>query len=271
MKARFRRFHHPDISFPVVRRRAGEYFLQMLGMLGDVLVTRGRSLTWDYSFPSRQAYYSAVSRLRKAGVIAYRRGGGRNAVLVLTDKGQERLPEFCRSRRPWKKRWSGIWWVLVYDVPESEKTYREALRGFLKRMRMGGLQKSVWVSPHDIRPQYEDLCEAAAVDSFSFLMESRTVLGRGAEDIVQRAWDMEKLEEMQGWFCEICRENIERVRSNSVPVNQLPVLAAEALSGYQHVMREDPILPESLWPRDYQGERAFELYHRLAREVAKRL
>ena len=50
--------------------------------------------------------------------------------------------------------------------------YRNVLRQFLKAQRMGCFQKSVWITPTDIRPQYADLKEAAAVEVFACLFEA---------------------------------------------------------------------------------------------------
>jgi DNA-binding transcriptional regulator PaaX len=82
---RIRPFHHPDFSLPVLRRQAGEVLLDLLLEFTRLVATQGRSLTWDSSYPNRNAYYNAVYRLRKAGLVAYRRHGGREPVLVLTD------------------------------------------------------------------------------------------------------------------------------------------------------------------------------------------
>ena len=57
------------------------------------------------------------------------------------------MPEELRPEKFWNRKWDGIWYVLAYDVPEPQRSYRESLRRFLQRLRMGGLQGSGWVSP----------------------------------------------------------------------------------------------------------------------------
>ena len=140
-------FHNPDVSLPVVRRRATEELLQFIASFGAMLATRGRSLMWTDWSPSRPAYDSAVWRLRKSGLIASCKEGGYGATLELTDAGESRLGEAHKPMKLWQTKWNEIWYVLAYDVPEEEREYRDALRGFLARMRMGCLQRSVWVTP----------------------------------------------------------------------------------------------------------------------------
>ncbi len=86
-------FHHPGFSLPVVRRRVGEELLDLLLMTGEWLATRGRSLTWNRSFPSTLAYDGARRRLCRAGLVAYRRGGGKQPAPRLTAAGEQSADE----------------------------------------------------------------------------------------------------------------------------------------------------------------------------------
>lgn len=267
----WRSFHHPDWCLPVVRRRLAEEFLETLELTAKILMTRGRYLAWGHSYPNRRAYFMATHRLRKQGLIAYRRRGGKEPALYLTAKGEERLSDVSRPQRFWDMPWKGIWYVLVYDVPESNRSYRNSLRGFLKRMRMGYLQGSVWVSARDIRAEFSDLAEAAAASDYAFLFEARTVLGLRPEVVVRSSWDMDLLRKSQEWFCEVCEENLHRVASGQCAGPALGGLAREAMAGYEAVMERDPLLPRALWPSGYAGEQAYRLHRRLQSEIAKRL
>ncbi len=89
------------------------------------------------AYPSNVAYYSAISRLRGKGLIAHRSKGGRDPVLSLTPQAEAGRPDALRPERFWNQSWNRIWYIIAYDVPESNRIYRNALRGFLRRMRMG--------------------------------------------------------------------------------------------------------------------------------------
>jgi len=264
-------FHHPDVSLPVVRRRVAQQLLELLGLFGEAALTRGRSLTWNHSFPSRHAYHAAVGRLRKLGLVVDRPVGDGRTVLALTAAGEERLPAACRPEPLWRARWNGLWYVLVYDVPEGRRRYRNALRNFLERMRMGCLQRSVWVSPRDIRPEYDDLKQAAGVDTVSFLFEARTVLGQKARDIVRTAWDFRRLQQIQAWYIDIYTEALARVAADALSEDELIDLSEEELTAYLTAMAEDPLLPRKLCPSDYCGRDAYRLHRKLTTEIGRRL
>lgn len=264
-------FHHPDLSPTVLRRRAADEFLDFLYEVGDLTRLRHRYFTHAWDYPSRTAYFRAVYRLRDKGLVAYRREGGRNPVIRLTGKGKASRPDAFRPEQRWSRRWNKLWYVLVYDVPEKDRGYRNVLRSFLKRMQMGRLQGSVWVTPDDIRPDYDDLIKAAAVDNFAFLFEARTVLGQKAEMVVRSAWDIEQLEALQGDYCRTTSANLDRLRSGSVRQEDLLRLARRNLSAYLRVMRDDPLLPRPLWPTNYLGPETLRLHRELVRELRRLL
>ena len=265
------RFHHPDFCPTVTARQLSLEILEMLEGVGRFISSGGRSITWSGGYPSQGAYRTAVWRLRKAGLIAYRRSRGQSPVLILTEEGTARLSDACRPERCWRRKWNGIWYVLAYDVPEKERPYREALRGFLKRLRMGRLQDSFWVSPWDIRAEYADLIEAGGVDEYAIMLEAQTVLGQGPEAIVRHAWAFDRLEAAHKWFLEACAAQFLRVRGGHLPQTELLTLAREELTAYRAVMNDDPLLPRVLWPAGYRGPEVYAVHREFQRAVARHL
>jgi phenylacetic acid degradation operon negative regulatory protein len=264
-------FHHPDISLPVVRRRTAELLLETIVWYGDVVRTGGRYLGWSHCFPSRQSYYNAMRRLRKQGLIACKGRWDRQPVLQLTERGERLTSAVLNPRRLWNRKWSGIWYALVYDVPEKRRDLRDALRGFLRRKRMGCLQRSVWVTPDDIRPDYDDLARTVDIQTVSFLFEARNVLGRSDEDIVLSSWDFSRLRDIHSWYRRVYEHNLHVVRSTDMAPGALSQMASEELSAYRSAMEEDPLLPRSLLPNWYEGFKVFDLHISFVRSLRRRM
>ncbi len=262
--------HHPHFSATVFRRRAVEQMLDLL-VGGLEMSTQGAHFLSRSCYTSNAAYYSALRRLEKKGLIVRYHGKRRERVIALTPQGKSATSIVCRKKEPWPRKWNGIWYLLTYDVPEANRSYRDTLRHFLKRMRMGGLQKSLWISPKDIRPEYDDLSEAINVDLHSFLFETRSVLGRPASEIVYRAWNWNRLNVGQEWYITTCNKKLEQLRSDLLSQEELCTLAREELALYTACMHDDPLLPRPLWPSDYRGYRAWQLHRRFVAELSHKM
>lgn len=236
----------------------------------ELLGSRGRSLSWKFSYPERDAYRAAMYRLRRRGLVAYVQDG-QHQVLRLTSDGHANLRDYYAPGKAWGKRWPGYWYVLMYDVPEEHRANRHALRGFLERLRMGRLQKSVWITPHDIRPEFDDLQNAACISDYAVLMETRNVLGFTDRQLAGRAWDFDRLQSMQAAYCLTCREHLERLTTYRSPPAQLEQLARDEMLTYASVMESDPLLPRVLHPPGYRGLETYALHQRMVKAIARAL
>ncbi|MBI2441806.1 MAG: hypothetical protein HYV35_10600 [Lentisphaerae bacterium] len=172
--------------------------------------------------------------------------------------------------RFWNRRWNGRWYLLMYDVPERERRYRNVLNRFLTRMRMGSLQKSVFVSVHDIRPLFYDLDVAAAVAEYANLFEAQTVQGQSDAAVAARAWDFDRLREQQSKYLDACQA---RTRRPTAPLSLPDVMAAlrSELAGYREALAGDPLLPKALWPSDYLGPQVAAMFRRRMRRLIGRM
>ncbi|VGO15020.1 hypothetical protein PDESU_03600 [Pontiella desulfatans] len=264
-------FHHPDISLPLVRRRIGQELLETLEFLGDMSLHHMHAVMRNETAPDNKARNRAINRLAKQGLTVVRQGLD-TPLLAISEVGEESLPDYARPERWWNRKWNGIWYLLVFDVPEIDRAYRNTLRAFLKRMRLGCFQKSVWITPHDIRPEYADLEEAAAVDAFACLFEAKTVLGMPSAKVVWESWDMDRLYDIQSRYCGFCTENLDVLRGGvSFGQEELLGLVSVELEAFRSAFLFDPLLPGDLLPRDYKGREAYSLHRKLAEEIRTRL
>lgn len=92
----------------------------------------------------------ATSRLAQAGLILFE-DTKNGKVLRLTEKGKQRLlfAEAKNFRLSKPKRWDKKWRIVTFDIRESRKTLRNALRDTLRQIGFTRLQNSVWVYPYD--------------------------------------------------------------------------------------------------------------------------
>jgi phenylacetic acid degradation operon negative regulatory protein len=179
------------------------------------------------------------------------------------------MPEYFHPERKWSRPWNKLWYMLIYDIPETDRKYRNVLRQFLRKKHLGLLQQSVWITPEDIRPDFNDLVEAASIDAFAYLFESRTVLGLPSHTVVENAWNVDALHDRQEHFCRVTDSNITALQADDYPLHELIELLRMTLTAFHAAMYEDPLLPDALLPGTYAGKRAYASLQELLKEIDK--
>ncbi|MDI6603072.1 MAG: hypothetical protein QME57_03080 [Patescibacteria group bacterium] len=108
----------------------------------------------------RKKVYDTFYSLRKQRCIKIEKKG-HQIYISLTEKGKKKAGMFqidsLKIKRP--EKWDRKWRLVVFDISELKKIYREAFRGKLKELGFYPLQKSVWVHPFDCRAEVELLRE----------------------------------------------------------------------------------------------------------------
>ena len=108
----------------------------------------------------RKRVGEAFRRLLKNGCIKIERKDFQ-IYISLTEKGRRMAGwlqiDALKIRKP--KKWDGKWRIVIFDISNLKKLFREAFRGKLKKLGFYQLQKSVWIYPFDCRDEIELLRE----------------------------------------------------------------------------------------------------------------
>lgn len=261
-------FHHPNLCLPIIRRRTSEEFLDIVAGVGEIILTRGRSAIWSRTYPAPAAYRNALCRLQRQGLLIHADPRADLPRLILTETAKQKRPDCQQPEYFWNTKWNGIWYTLIFDVPEKERSYRDTLRRLLQRWRLGCLQKSVWITPRDIRPQYDDLEKSAAIGTVAYLLESRTVLHLDQQEMVQNAWDFSRLHELHSHYLDVFKDNLNLLNQEAFTKEDLMELLYQESEAYMQAMRKDPLLPSTLLPKDYLGKDVWKLRNLLRSTLA---
>jgi len=75
----------------------------------------------------------------------------------LTEKGRKKANwmqiDSLEIKKP--KKWDGWWRLVIFDIAQMKKIYREAFRGKLKELGFYPLQKSIWTHAFDCQAEIE--------------------------------------------------------------------------------------------------------------------
>ena len=100
--------------------------------------------------------YDTFYRLKQRGYINFYKKN--NQIFIsLTEKGRKKAGwtqmDDLKIKKP--KKWDGKWRILLFDIAELKRLYREALRGKLISMGFAMFQKSVWIIPYECKKEVE--------------------------------------------------------------------------------------------------------------------
>lgn len=77
--------------------------------------------------------------------------------------------------RPKKGMWDGIWRIVIFDIPEKQRHYRDILRQKLVEAGAIRVQKSVWLTPVDLKPLIDYLRDQSGLGNHVQLIESKNI------------------------------------------------------------------------------------------------
>lgn len=99
----------------------------------------------------RGSFYRSLAELTERGFLEEIEIKGER-FLRTTPKGKLKLIK----KRIFKK-WDGFWRIIAFDISERKKKTRDVFRNKLRLLGCKSIQKSVWITPHDISADLEDL------------------------------------------------------------------------------------------------------------------
>ena len=98
----------------------------------------------------RKLLTSLLHKFRLQGYIENIIDSNRIERIKLTNRGRARALEyaFVKLKLPTKKKWDRKWRLVLFDIPETKKKTRDALRRKLKNLGFMEFQKSVFIYPY---------------------------------------------------------------------------------------------------------------------------
>ncbi len=108
-------------------------------------------MPWDY-----RSVFLKLYNLKRSGFIQSK-GKNNQSFFHLTPKGKLQILKYLRLEKLKIKKWDGHWRVVIFDLPETIKKWREYLRGELKNLGFYPLQESVYITPYPVTGELDSL------------------------------------------------------------------------------------------------------------------
>lgn len=111
-----------------------------------------RRLRNEWKKIDQRSFRRSFRRLSQEKLIEERKMPDGSFKLVLTKKGKRQAKilslfgNLIKFKKP--KCWDGKWRVVLFDIPEDDRAFRDILREHLRALEFYKLQHSVFISPH---------------------------------------------------------------------------------------------------------------------------
>ena len=113
----------------------------------------------EWKMIDQRSFSRSIKKLSDCKLVTEHKCANGSFKLVLTERGKKQakvLNLFGESIKFKKsKSWDKKWRIVIFDISQIKKTYREAFRGKIKELDFYCLQKSVWVYPYDCESEIE--------------------------------------------------------------------------------------------------------------------
>ena len=214
----------------------------------------------------------AIRRLVDGGLLT-QSGRGRSATLQLTEEGlAEQAPDLWWTAAAYRRDagldpWDGAFHFVAFEIPESERAARDALRSQIQDMVGAAVAGGLYVSPHGWEPWLAALARAHGVGHRVWFFESTQLL-RSDGEVVAAAdlWPTAALADAYAVFVDRWSPLADHPPSDpSSAVRH----AFEASAMIEQLLRRDPLLPDELVGRDRTGSEARRVYRTLMRRLAE--
>lgn len=102
--------------------------------------------------------YKQSYNLKRSGYIQIKKGGRKNqSFFHLTPKGKLQILKYLHLEKMFKSKWDKHWRVIIFDIPEKLKKWREYTRRELKQLGFFSLQESVYITPYPVSEELNEL------------------------------------------------------------------------------------------------------------------
>ncbi|MFB9330819.1 PaaX family transcriptional regulator C-terminal domain-containing protein [Paenibacillus aurantiacus] len=215
-----------------------------------------------------QIVRNALLRLKKEGYLSSKE----RSKYEITIQGLDFITTINQKPQLLGKPWDGQWLTVMFEVPESERKKRDALRSDLLQLGFGALYKSVYITPWDYVEEVLRFAKQYDVEDRLTLLKGSFVAQEQPLTLVKRLWPLEELNE-------VYRAKIQWFHSEFVP--DIEPLLREPSDGLALFVRflelgelladlslNDPMLPEELLEPNWLGRACFQDMQQCLRQLA---
>lgn len=119
-------------------------------------------------------YYNSLNRLQRKGLI--RKKGD---IYRLTSQGEKEAffskTKIYQCNQDTHEEWDGKWRIILFDIPEKKRRYRDELRAMIKAVGFKEFQKSIWVYPYKVPQFLKEILFEEGIKQYTRLITTKDI------------------------------------------------------------------------------------------------
>lgn len=157
-------------------------FLFILAGAGSLALSRSprehlrilKSIPKEWEKFERAHIYRVSRSLNRKGLINYQKIRNGQINISINNEGRNYLKylEFDDMVLPRKEKWDRKWHLILFDIPETKRRGRDALRKKLKELGCHEVQKSIFAWPYDCRKEVNFIVRFFNLENFVIYAEA---------------------------------------------------------------------------------------------------
>jgi phenylacetic acid degradation operon negative regulatory protein len=219
----------------------------------------------EYASPNRRD--RLLTGLEQQGLVEHQ-GRGAQATYRITAVGRQRASTLQLEPR-WDQPWDGAWRVVTFDLPETRRQDRKRLWQALRARKLGLLQRSVWIWPHDLTPILTEIIHAEGIPECFCGFETRRLFLCTDAEVTVAAWDFVEIAKRQQAYLNHQPAVLAAVHNARDLVRLAGLIRSERIA-YDHAFIFDPLLPRVLLPKGYLGLRVQQCHRDFRRSIRQK-
>lgn len=232
---------------------------QILFLLSRVPSLETQEMIRIYEARDYSAQYvrNVLSKLKKDGYIR----SSIRSTYESTEQGKHFIHSINQKPMFYQEEWDGTWFIVIVEVPESERKKRDRFRTDLLQLGFAALHKGVYISPWNFEQQIKQYIGLYGLQDNTSVISGTFVEHKITPELAENLWDLSEIHklyvEKKVWFDRQFRpvvESLLKQKSNPLQIFLYYLQLGEVLG---ELGLSDPMLPELLVPTYWIGRSVF--------------
>ncbi len=129
-----------------------------------------RAIRKDWQNTNQQNFNRSIRKLIKEKILEEKIMSDGSIKLILTKEGKKHAKIMSILGKSIKfvtsKRWDKKWRIVIFDIPEKDRLFRDILRKHLKFLKFYKLQHSVFISPYPFEKQILEMIKIYSAQKY---------------------------------------------------------------------------------------------------------